>query len=252
MKSSRLFSHRFHHAMLGVALTISAANAQAVAGRVVGDSSHQPLPRVRVILLDSAAAEPVDSAQTDSVGVFFVQAPRPGTYILAFERPNAAPSFSRSWRLSRDDDHQGLFALPEDSVFHALRVSDVDQRAIPLRANKAPQYPDNLRRAEVQGNVLLHVIVDPAGRVVPSNITILEATAPEFEASVRSAATAFRFEAARKFGRQVYQVFCMPVTFRLQPGNDREARHLDSLATQWGKDGVCPSNEMRLNSRRDR
>ena len=86
---------------------------------------------------------------------------------------------------------------------------------------------------------------DPAGRVVPSNITILEATAPEFEASVRSAATAFRFEAARKFGRQVYQVFCMPVTFRLQPGNDREARHLDSLATQWGKDGVCPSNEMR-------
>lgn len=221
-------------------LFTSAAAAQTVNGRVIGDSSRAPIVNLRVLLVDSVSRRAVDSTNTDSSGAFYLQAPGPGTYALAFERANASPSFSRSWRLAAGAEQQGIFVVPDANAVRVLTAADVDTRAIPVRGNPAPRYPDRLRREGVQGNALIRLVVDPAGRVVPSTVAILQATASEFGVAAQAAALAWRFQPALRLGRPVYQAACLPTRYRLTPGDDHEAKRLDSLAGLWGKDGECP------------
>ena len=224
----------------GLLLMPFGLGAQSVDGRVVGDSSRKPIIGVHVVLVDSVARRAVDSTDTDSAGVFFLQAPRPGTYALAFERRGLTPYFSRSWRFAQDAAQQGIFTLPETDSIRPFPANAVDERATSLRSNPAPRYPSELRQHEVEGNAVVRLILDPAGRVVRSSIHILVATAPEFGAAVEASAVAWRFVPARKFGRQVYQVACFPTTFRLTSGDTREEQRLDSPTTLWSKLGDCP------------
>jgi TonB family protein len=84
-----------------------------------------------------------------------------------------------------------------------------------------PVYPELLRQAGVQGEVLLEAVVDTTGRVLASSIVIIAATHPGFVAAARQALLATLFRPAMVGGRAVQTRVRIPYAFAIRGGRGR-------------------------------
>jgi TonB family protein len=91
----------------------------------------------------------------------------------------------------------------------------VTKQVSPHPGNAAPRYPDALRAAKVEGQVLAQFIVDENGMPDTSSFRILRSTHDLFSATVRNALPSFRFYPAELNGRSVRQLVQMPFEFSL-------------------------------------
>jgi TonB family protein len=215
-------------------------HAQTIGGRILGDSSKRPIPGVRVVLVDSATRDGLDSAVTDTAGIFYASATQGGAMFLRLERRDAVPRFSPTWHLAQDAFQQVTFLLPEGIERTAYAQGHVDQEAAPLPRNTPPRYPIALRDRGVIGNVRIRFIVDTTGRMIPESFHVVSATAREFVDGVRAVMDTWRFYPARRAGVLVREVVCMPLVFRLS--TVRDSRQLDSQSTAWRAHPDCPSS----------
>jgi len=78
-----------------------------------------------------------------------------------------------------------------------------------------PRYPDELRAANVEGEVLAQFVVGEDGRVSPETLKILKTSHDLFTEAVRKALPTMQFDAAQSNGRNVKQLLQMPFTFNL-------------------------------------
>lgn len=91
----------------------------------------------------------------------------------------------------------------------------VEQQVQPYPNNPAPRYPDMLRSAHVEGEVLTQFVVDTLGHADMSTFKVLKSTHELFTASVMNALPNMRFIPARVGGRRVKQLLQMPFQFAL-------------------------------------
>jgi len=84
-----------------------------------------------------------------------------------------------------------------------------------------PVYPEFLRRAGVQGQVVLEALVDTTGRVQAASIAVASATNPGFVAPARQALLATLFRPARVGGRPVRMLVRVPFDFTIRGGTGR-------------------------------
>jgi len=91
----------------------------------------------------------------------------------------------------------------------------VDKAASPVPGNSAPRYPDMLRTANVEGEVLAQFIVDENGAADSTSFVVLRSTHDLFTNAVRGALPSFRFHPAELNGRRVKQLVQMPFQFSL-------------------------------------
>ena len=94
-------------------------------------------------------------------------------------------------------------------------ASQVDEPVIAAPGSVGPRYPDVLRAAGVQGQVVVTFVVDTTGRVVPSSLVILNSTSDLFGAAVRAALPGMRFIPAKADGRKVKQLVQQPFVFTI-------------------------------------
>lgn len=80
----------------------------------------------------------------------------------------------------------------------------------------APVYPDALRRAGVEGDVLVSFVVDTLGRADMGTFTVLRSTHDLFARAVRHAVSAQRFGPAETGGRRVRQLVQQPFAFSIR------------------------------------
>lgn len=87
----------------------------------------------------------------------------------------------------------------------------------PVRAEgaTAPRYPDILRKAGVEGEVLVQFVVDTMGRVEPATFKTLKATHELFASAVREALPGMTFTPARLKGAKVRQLVQQPFSFAM-------------------------------------
>jgi protein TonB len=78
-----------------------------------------------------------------------------------------------------------------------------------------PQYPDILRQASVEGDVLATFVVDTTGRADVSTFKVLRSTHDLFTTAVRQALPRMRFIPAEVGGRKVKQLVQQPFTFAI-------------------------------------
>jgi protein TonB len=78
------------------------------------------------------------------------------------------------------------------------------------------RYPDMLRSANVEGEVLAQFVVDTTGRFEAGSFKVLKSSHDLFTAAVRSALPNMRFYPAEVGGRKVKQLVQQPFTFSLQ------------------------------------
>lgn len=90
--------------------------------------------------------------------------------------------------------------------------SKLDQQP-QARARVPPQYPFEMRRAGITGEVLVEFIVDTNGDV--RNAFAVRSTQREFEAAAVQAISKWKFRPGRKGGRAVNTRMQQPITFSL-------------------------------------
>lgn len=91
----------------------------------------------------------------------------------------------------------------------------VEKQVAPAPGNSGPRYPDMLRSANVEGEVLVQFVVDTTGRVENGSIKVLKSSHDLFTNSVRSALNGMRFYPAEIGGRKVKQLVQQPFNFTL-------------------------------------
>ena len=79
-----------------------------------------------------------------------------------------------------------------------------------------PRYPETLRRAGIEGNVIVKFVVDTTGRIDMSAIEIVSSDHELFSASVREALAKMRFSPAMVGERKVKALAIMPFRFTLR------------------------------------
>jgi TonB family protein len=88
-------------------------------------------------------------------------------------------------------------------------------RARPRPGNAAPRYPDALRSAGMEGEVVLQFVVNADGLADMETLKVLKSTDPQFVDAVKVALPQMRFYPAEVNGRAVRQLTQMPFQFTL-------------------------------------
>jgi TonB family protein len=101
--------------------------------------------------------------------------------------------------------------LPKDVYFDY----QVERPASPLPGNTSPRYPTELRKANVEGEVMAQFIVNEGGLVDSATFLVVRATNEGFANAVRASVSSLRFSPALVGGHPVKQLVQMPFRFDL-------------------------------------
>ena len=100
-------------------------------------------------------------------------------------------------------------------MFRGMKVFDIsmlDQTPVP-RLQGRPQYPFEMRRAGIAGEVVVDFIVDTAGDV--QNAYAIRSSQREFESAAVTAVGKWKFKPGRKGGKDVPTHMQVPIVFTL-------------------------------------
>jgi len=157
------------------------------------------------------ASVPADDRRV-AAGVLPVRKP-----VTAAEPPDLSPPAPGPSGAGEPGMGSGWLALPSGpgSVADTLQVLDptqVDQRPVPA-SRLHPNYPMEMRRRNISGEVLVDFIVDADGRV--RHAVAASSSRAEFERAALEAVSGWRFSPGRKNGRPVAIHLRLPILFTL-------------------------------------
>ena len=103
----------------------------------------------------------------------------------------------------------------EQSGSGAPGVPPDQEPPVALNADSPIQYPPRLYDQKVEGDVMLRLFVDSAGRLVPESSRVAESSNyPALDSAALSGARRLRFAPARRHGLSIATAFLQPVEFR--------------------------------------
>ena len=96
-------------------------------------------------------------------------------------------------------------------------LNEVDQRPATPGILTPPQYPLEMKKRGMTGQVVLQFIVNPSGDV--QDVEVVSSTNKEFEQPAIQAVQQWKFIPGRKNGRTVYTRMQVPIAFNLSKIN---------------------------------
>ncbi len=105
-------------------------------------------------------------------------------------------------------------AAPSSATEQTFFDFQVEQ-AVRVKTVRTPVYPDRLRAANVDGQVLVQFVVDEHGMAQMSTFKVLKSTDNELTESVKRAISETAFFPAETGGRKVKQLVQQPFTFAI-------------------------------------
>lgn len=219
----------------------SSAAGQLVMGLVRNKQTGAPLRQISVALVaDSiAVTKTFARATTDSTGAFYLDAPKAGTYRLAFILPTSTMLSAPLTIADAGMQREFVLDVPEERTYFEFEVMKPVRE---LPDQPAPRYPESMQKSGIQGEVLVQFVVDTLGHADMSTFKVLRSTASQFTNAVLLALPRITFEPAELLNRKVRQVVQMPFHFCFNGGSPRSARP-DTGDYWWVpkvKPGVCP------------
>jgi protein TonB len=159
-----------------------------------------------------------------------VKAPPPkGFQVLTapIKIPDVLPDIDLSKKVTNEEDFTGKGVaggiakgvvggtpqpVNENQTYFEFQV---EKQVSSYPGNAGPRYPDMLRSANVEGEVLAQFVVDTTGRADMREFKVLKSTHDLFTNAVRSALPNMKFYPAEVGGRKVKQLVQMPFQFNL-------------------------------------
>jgi len=144
--------------------------------------------------------------------------------------PDVLPDIDRSKKVTNEEDFTGkgvaggiakgvVGGTPQpvnsDQPYFEFQV---EKQVAPYPGNTAPRYPDMLRSANVEGEVLAQFVVDTTGRAEMNTFKVIKSTHDLFTNAVRAALPNMKFYPAEVGGKHVKQLVQMPFQFNLTKG----------------------------------
>ena len=119
------------------------------------------------------------------------------------------PAADTAWdgRATRDDGGRRTSSV--------LSADVVDVQVTPYPNAPTPRYPEALREAGIEGEVVLEFVVDTTGRVDRESVRVLSTPSDAFVVSVRDALAATRYHPALVGGQRVRQLVRQGFVFSL-------------------------------------
>jgi protein TonB len=157
-------------------------------------------------------------------------APPKGFQVLTapIKIPDVLPDIDLSKAVTNEDDFSGkgvaggiakgvVGGTPQAPVGENQTYFEfqVEKQAASTPGNPPPKYPDALRSANVEGEVLAQFAVDTAGRADMSTFKVLKSTHDLFTNATKTAVSNMKFFPAEVGGKKVRQLVQMPFTFNL-------------------------------------
>jgi protein TonB len=173
---------------------------------------------------DSDCSLHIDRTVTARESLYVLHFEELSTAITAREVKSLLEKIREVARVTQELSPRRQIALDSvpSSGGRATRIDDqpyfefqVEKQAAPMPDNPRPPYPDMLRSADVEGEVLAQFIVDADGRVEMSSFKVLKSSHDLFTNAVRSVLPSYRFFPAEVGGRKVRQLIQMPFVFSL-------------------------------------
>ncbi len=158
-----------------------------------------------------------------------VKAPPPkGFQVLTapIKIPDVLPDIDLSKKVTNEEDFSGkgvaggiakgvVGGTPQPVSDQPYFEFQVEKQVAATPGNAAPRYPDMLRSANVEGEVLAQFVVDTTGRAEMNTFKVLKSSHDLFTNSVKSALANMKFYPAEVGGRKVKQLVQMPFVFSL-------------------------------------
>ncbi len=102
-----------------------------------------------------------------------------------------------------------------EGVYTTFTADQVEKQVSLISGSASPRYPEALRIAGVEGQVVARFVVDGEGRVEEGTVKFVRSDNPLFDDAVRSALSRMRFAPAEIAGKKVRQLVEMPFVFAL-------------------------------------
>lgn len=138
--------------------------------------------------------------------------------------PDVLPDIDLSKKVTNEADFTGKGAQGgrEKGIVGAAPVENqtyfeyqVEKPVMAVPGSPTPRYPDILKSAGVEGEVVVAFVVDTTGRADVSSLKILKSTHELFSAAVRTALPSMRFLPAEVGGKKVKQLVQQPFVFNI-------------------------------------
>lgn len=203
--------------LLSVLLVLSAVSSgsgQTILGRARDKASGAALRNIEIQLVSDTGtiAAVLARTTTDTSGAFVIEAPALGTYRLVFNAPEGTMLSGAMPVTSDVVQREFRIQFPEERHYFSFEV-EKQVRVVP--GAQPPHYPEALRAAGIQGEVLARFIVDTTGKADMQTFKVIRSTHPDFTFEVRSAVANMDFYPAILSGRKVRQLVQMPFDFCL-------------------------------------
>ncbi len=85
-----------------------------------------------------------------------------------------------------------------------------------LMSQLLPDYPDLLRQAGIEGNVVIEVIIDTTGHAEPASLRVVNSTNKAFEIAARDAVLKSLYRPGRVRGQAVRVLVQVPINFSIR------------------------------------
>jgi len=201
---------------LHVVLAYAAVQATLSAGRKLADKS---LDTTMVFI------QPEDKKQEEKPPEVKLEEPKGFTALLApVNIPTNIPPINLNEKFDPKDFsgvgiEKGISALSTTDVKidpgQAFIEAVVDEK--PERVSNPPlDYPDLLRQAGIEGNVIVEVIIDTLGHAEPSSLRVVQSTNKAFELSAKEAVLKSLYRPGRVRGQAVRVLVQVPISFTIR------------------------------------
>jgi len=198
----------------------------AVYGTLQAKEAIEKPKQEKVDFLDMKKDEPPPPEKPPEPPPEVIAAPPPpkGFQVLSapIKIPDVLPDIDLSKKVTDEADFSGKGVVggiakgvgngPADQTYFEFQV-EKQVSGVPGTTNL--RYPDMLRSANVEGEVLVQFVVDTIGRADLSSFKVLKSSHDLFTNSVKNALSQMRFYPAEIGGRKVKQLVQQPFNFTL-------------------------------------
>ena len=138
--------------------------------------------------------------------------------------PDVLPDIDLTKKVTNEADFtgKGVAGGREKGIVGAAPVENqtyfeyqVEKPVMAVSGSPSPRYPDILKSAGVEGEVVISFVVDTTGRVDMSKVTVLKSTHELFLAAVKTNLPNMRFLPAEVGGKKVKQLVQQPFVFNI-------------------------------------
>lgn len=198
----------------------------AVIGTLQAKEAFEKPKEEKVDFIDMKKDEPPPPDKQEAPPPEVIAAPPPpkGFQVLTapIKIPDVLPEIDLSKKVTDEADFSGKGVVggiakgvgngPADQTYFEFQV-EKQVSSVPGTVNL--RYPDMLRSANVEGEVLVQFVVDTTGRADLSQFKVLKTSHELFTNSVKNALSQMRFYPAEIGGRKVKQLVQQPFNFTL-------------------------------------